>query len=946
MFLSRSTTYRVSLKRSSAPTRRRAGAAPAVVLAPREFQYEARDGDAARGAGLNAGKGRTMGRILKYVLIILVLVIGGAVAAFYLTPSSTIARLAADETRAATGRELKVEGEIERRLFPTLGVTLGRVSLSNAEWAEAPELFTAEAIEVGVDVVSLLSGAIEVTSLRVERPRAYLETSDDGADSWDFVSADRGATEDGDGDGGRGRGGGGDVLVANAEIIDGALTYTDWSAGERLELTEIQATAALPALDKTLTIDASALIDGRRATLSGALDNPAKARAGEPVLTDLRFGAEGVSFTFTGDFKAPGDASPPEASGELAFTLDGDPATTDWLRAALGPEFEKLGDVDLKGSLNAKADTLALDLAGDADFNGLATEIGAKAQAGAGWMQGAEAADVDLFLRNDAGQIAYRGKAGLSPGGGPVLIGNAVVAAPSVGALYDWAGVSPPDASPLARLESVELSGDVDVGDAGAKARLIGAVGYNARQVSIDASLDGGPGWRDGAPVSTAVDIRSDGLLELSWNGSVEAMGDEDRVNGRAELAAPALRALADWAGAGPIEAPDGTFGTLDFAADIVVEPGRASVTAARLTLDATELAGDVRIDTRGDRPAVTAALDTGALDLRPFTGGGQGGGGAGGDGATGGDASVGASGGGRGWSDAPLELGVLKLVDVEFNLTTQGLITDVFRFGASQIDSTLKDGRLAIDIARMELYGGSAVGALVVDGRDTPMVDVDVEMSGVAIRPLLVDVAKLDSIEGTGAVALDIAGAGISVDAIMRSLAGDASVKLVDGAIIGYNLAALARNVASFGAASNETQKTDFAELSASFEVADGVARNEDLTMLGPLIRLTGAGSIDIGEQTLDYTLEPKAVASIEGQGGDAGARGLTFPLLVKGPWAKPKVRPDLAGGLRNIDQLLQNPDALGDMLQGLGGDARQDGDGGGQQIEPDKLLKGLFGD
>ena len=39
-----------------------------------------------------------------------------------------------------------------------------------------------------------------------------------------------------------------------------------------------------------------------------------------------------------------------------------------------------------------------------------------------------------------------------------------------------------------------------------------------------------------------------------------------------------------------------------------------------------------------------------------------------------------------------------------------------------------------------------------------------------------------------------------------------------------------------------SQTEKTDFSELSASFQIADGVARNRDLELKSPLLRLTGA--------------------------------------------------------------------------------------------------------
>jgi len=86
----------------------------------------------------------------------------------------------------------------------------------------------------------------------------------------------------------------------------------------------------------------------------------------------------------------------------------------------------------------------------------------------------------------------------------------------------------------------------------------------------------------------------------------------------------------------------------------------------------------------------------------------------------------------------------------------------------------------------------------------------------------------------------------------------------------MGLNVAGMVRQATGGGAAGGP-QRTDFAEIPASFAVSEGVARNDDLIFLGPLLRAEGAGSIDIGRRTLNYRLTPRAVPTLEGQGGRA---------------------------------------------------------------------------
>jgi len=61
-------------------------------------------------------------------------------------------------------------------------------------------------------------------------------------------------------------------------------------------------------------------------------------------------------------------------------------------------------------------------------------------------------------------------------------------------------------------------------------------------------------------------------------------------------------------------------------------------------------------------------------------------------------------------------------------------------------------------------------------------------------------------------------------------------------------------------------------------------------------LVRLAGAGNIDIGGEKLDYLLKATIVATLEGQAGKelAALRGVTVPVRISGPFAEPKARLD----------------------------------------------------
>jgi AsmA protein len=140
-------------------------------------------------------------------------------------------------------------------------------------------------------------------------------------------------------------------------------------------------------------------------------------------------------------------------------------------------------------------------------------------------------------------------------------------------------------------------------------------------------------------------------------------------------------------------------------------------------------------------------------------------------------------------------------------------------------------------------------------------------------------------------------------------------------------------------------------------------VAANKDLKLLNPFVRLNGAGIIDLGNQTLDYRVEPKAVSSIKGQGGDGGLGGIGIPFRIKGPWNNLSYSPDLSGVLDSaVDKILQGKNPLDDLkeggleglIPGLGGKPKQQQSAPAPADDPAKKpkidspfdpLKGLLG-
>lgn len=1023
-----------------------------------------------------------MKRLLTILLVIVAIIIIVPVALFYLTPSATISNVVANHVREATGRELRIDGPIERSLLPNLRIEASAVSLSNADWAAEPEMFAADGVVLAVDLFSAATGDLVVQELALTRPRIALEVSADGRRSWEDGMVSGPAPENApvtlQGDGAAAAETEFQDLAVSllgAAIEDGSLTYTDAVTGQQLVMEDIQLDAALPQLSEPFTAEGSATVNGRVATLTARLDNLAAYASGAPMDTQAEFSADGAAFSFNGVLADNGPDAPPRVDGRLAASLDGDAEKTAWLRTAFPPELAPLGAAELSGDIAIAPEGVDVDLSGAADYNGQSTALAVAATAGAGWAEGGAPADVDISVRNTLVDAGYAGLAGVAadqsalidgelrasvrnaaalgawatplfpadapdlsaigafeiagpikiapdavdvnvtgsavvdgldtdivvqaaagegwrtgaapadvdfsvtnaivdagyagrvgmqgPGAPPLLDGTWRAKIPDVQALLRAGasrGVAPEALGGLAKLDAVDLEGAARINEAGASATVTGAVGYDGRLATLEAAVEGGADWMQGGVTQTALAARSEGLFEFDWTGQVELADMEPRrVAGDVSFATTDLRGLSAWTGAPPIDAPAGTLESLSVSTGVDFDPTRLVLSGLDAMVDEAGLTGDVTVATDGPRPKVTATLVAGDLDLRPFTGGSGGSSGAtsGGGSSSGSSSGAASSGGGGsadpagpGWSETPFELGVMRLVDADLDLTAEGVSTNVLRVNRTRMTILLDDGRLQTRIAEMALYGGQAQGVAVADGRNGLAIDIDVDVSGVQLRPLLIDTSQIDWLEGTGAFDLDIEGAGVSMARLTRSLGGSAAMRLTNGAIIGYNLAALVRNITSLGQSGGETPRTDFAEMGGTFSIQEGVAYNNDFLLQGPLVRMTGEGSIDIGSQTLNYLLRPKAVATLEGQGGARDLAGLTFPLRVTGYWGDPSITPDLSLDALDVESFIADPGAATQQLEALGAlaesgdlaDAVRDLTGGGDIGEAIESLTG----
>jgi uncharacterized protein involved in outer membrane biogenesis len=869
-------------------------------------------------------------------------------------PKDEIKRQVVEQVDKRFGWRVRLDGPVSLSLFPGFSLVAEDIGLSGEAGADGIEFAKAERVEFGLAWGGLISGNIQVTGIALDKPDIYLEIGPNGTTSWeprrdisdigDLIEAETGdaetaavaesapapASEAGVEETAAGSDGYlKSIGVDSLQITGGTVTYKAPDAAEPVRISNLDLSLQAPSLSGEVDLTSTFTFREMPVTVDGSLTNPLGLMGGEQVPVDLKI-----------------------SSGENSLSVTGqsglDPVRADLALSAAGP------------SLKALAALAGQDLAADPGAFAVSAKV-------AGTEAMLSLADLDITL----GQLSLGGAADADLSGSvPEVSGRLVLKDGSIADLLQLAGQDLPASGKLSvdlafetagstgeeLLAGLDINGGVriaegEVGGLGLASAVGGdpeadrvtnlALDIDLQGLEKPVSLSGALSWRgeafsvtgegdtarllagEAAPVSVTV---KGNRVSAGFNGRASRDG---ALDGAVSVDTADLRGLMAWLGK-----PLGNGGGLKrFKASGIfgVAGETISFEETRFTLDDTSGEANGRI-VLGNKPNVTAQLDLRELVLDPYLGGASKSGSGGGNGsgkASGNSSGGGASGkrgGAGGWSTEPIDFSGLNAIDADFKLTTKEIRWDKIKIDQSALSTTIKNGVLTANLEKLALYGGTGTGTVTLNGASaTPAVAAKFALANLNAYPLLRDAADFNWIEGKTTINLNVTSKGGSEQALVQALNGTADYKFMDGAIKGINVPKMVRGLSVetlLGWQANPSAKTDFSSLGSTFEIQNGIAKTNDLSLVGPLVRMTGKGTTDMPAQRLSWRVEPKIVPTLEGQapqprrkGEDKKLAGLGVPIVIEGAWNDPRIYPDIKG-------ILENPEAAYKQLQQTGGE------------------------
>jgi AsmA protein len=263
-----------------------------------------------------------------------------------------------------------------------------------------------------------------------------------------------------------------------------------------------------------------------------------------------------------------------------------------------------------------------------------------------------------------------------------------------------------------------------------------------------------------------------------------------------------------------------------------------------------------------------------------------------------------------------------------------------VIDVGASDLSVNVNNGVLKASASQAALLGGSFKSTLMANtSTDVPTFGFSFNMKDVESKPVLAAFADFKNLSGKVDADIDVTARGKSQKEMIESLDGKGAATFKNGAFEGIDLVNIAKllqqNLGDMGVGEG---KTEFIDLGGTFTIAKGIATNKDLKMRGPLVQASGSGDIDLPKKFLRYRVIPVLTASSAVE----GAKGISVPVDIKGPFSAIKVKPDYKSVIVNT---LKDPSAVKDTIKNAQEQLKNIKNDPGAALEGLLGGRGLFG-
>lgn len=209
-----------------------------------------------------------MTRFLAAVAVLVVLLVAIVLLAPGLVPAASYKGKIEAEATKALGRTVTLGDDISFKIFPNTAFSVSDLVVANAEGFSGDHLARVERADIGVKLMPLFGGRVEISRFILTRPDLNLQKAKSGAVNWNLTSQSAAPQPDG-----APAQGPKELSLGEVRLVDGRAVYADAAAGKTFTLDSINADVRLASLSEPLEVDSRMNFQGAPATAKVVLSN-------------------------------------------------------------------------------------------------------------------------------------------------------------------------------------------------------------------------------------------------------------------------------------------------------------------------------------------------------------------------------------------------------------------------------------------------------------------------------------------------------------------------------------------------------------------------------------------------------------------------------------------------------------------------------------------------
>ncbi|MGD9843488.1 MAG: AsmA family protein, partial [Steroidobacteraceae bacterium] len=253
-----------------------------------------------------------------------------------------------------------------------------------------------------------------------------------------------------------------------------------------------------------------------------------------------------------------------------------------------------------------------------------------------------------------------------------------------------------------------------------------------------------------------------------------------------------------------------------------------------------------------------------------------------------------------------PIPADAIRDLNLRGKLAINRVIVSKMPLSQLLVGINAANNKLQLDPLQATVYEGKFKGNMLLDASGKqPRLNLEQHLDGINFAPLLEALFDSKRISGRGNANMKLAAVGTDTNAMKQSLNGTLDFTARNGAIEGFDLwyeIRRARAVLKQQSvpARTDAERTTFTSLGGSVTIKDGLANNQDLVAALQYMKVTGQGTVSLVSDAIDYRLNTtvmKIPAEDKLAEQSADLSGLAIPVRITGSLNDPKVRPDVAG-------------------------------------------------